>query len=288
MKKLFIICLSILLFTNTNAQENSELKFETNFYDAVGGWVVLPKKSTDTIYTYGFIYMDISAGITFHLGGSFYIDKNKKYIGDEQPAHQMMKKRLDNPNIVKMAVLSDHKLKELNLSKEPDWLSSYKFSEDSIENLKQLGYHFNHVGACEKALLYLNKAYKKDPHYKGLEFEISYAYNHLGQYDKSIPVLEKALKNDSKNYSFYRELGYAYSKQSKLDMAEKTYKKGISLSESNFEKSEMALNMAQGYFLVKNKAKFDEWAKITRTYAEKDSQYAQYIDFFEKEWDSKR
>ena len=84
MKKLFIICLSILLFNNTNAQENSELKFETNFYDAVNKWVVLPKKSTDSIYTYGFIYIDISAGITFQLGGSFYIDKNKKYIGNAQ------------------------------------------------------------------------------------------------------------------------------------------------------------------------------------------------------------
>ena len=200
----------------------------------------------------------------------------------------MTKKRLDNPNIVKMAVLDDKKIAELNLAKEPDWLIHYKFSEDSVENLKQLGYHFNHVGACEKALLYLNKAYKKEPHHKGLEFEIAYAYNHLGQYEKAIPILEKALKNDSKNYSFYRELGYAYSKLNKLDMAEKTYKKGISLSDSNFEKSEMALNMAQGYFLVKNKGKFDEWAKITKTYAEKDSQYAQYIDFFEKEWNSKR
>lgn len=288
MKKLFIICLSILFFTNANAQENSELKFETNFYDAINKWVVLPKKSTDSIYTYGFIYIDISAGITFQLGGSFYIDKNKKYISNAEPAFQITKKRLDNPNIVKMAVLDDKKIAELNLAKEPDWLVHYKFLEDSVENLKQLGYHFNHVGACEKALLYLNKAYKKEPHHKGLEFEIAYAYNHLGQYDKSIPILEKALKNDSKNYSFYRELGYAYSKLNKLDMAEKTYKKGISLSDSNFEKSEMAVNMAQGYFLIKNKAKFDEWAKITKTYAEKGSQYAQYIDFFEKEWNSKR
>ena len=288
MKKLFIICLSILFLTNANAQENNELKFETNFYDAVNKWVVLPKKSTDTTYTYGFIYMDISAGITFHLGGSFFIDKNNKYIGDAEPGHQMTKKRLDNPNIVKMAVLSDKKMAELNLTKEPDWLIHYKFSEDSVENLTQLGYHYNHVGACEKALLYLNKAYKKEPHHKGLEFEIAYAYNHLEQFDQSLPILEKALKHDPKNYQFYRELGYAYSKLNKLDMAEKTYKKGISLSDNNFEKSEMALNMAQGYFLVKNKAKFDEWAKITRKYAEKGSQYAQYIDFFEKEWDSKR
>ena len=288
MKKLFIICLSILFLTNANAQENNELKFETNFYDAVNKWVVLPKKSTDTTYTYGFIYMDISAGITFHLGGSFFIDKNNKYIGDAEPGHQMTKKRLDNPNIVKMAVLSDKKMAELNLTKEPDWLIHYKFSEDSVENLTQLGYHYNHVGACEKALLYLNKAYKKEPHHKGLEFEIAYAYNHLGQYEKAIPILEKALKNDSKNYFFYRELGFAYSKQNKLDIAEKTYKKGISLSDSNFEKSEMALNMAQGYFFAKNKVKFDEWAKITRKYAEKGSQYAKFIDLMEKEWDSKR
>ena len=288
MKKLFIICLSILFLTNANAQEKNELKFETNFYDAVNKWVVLPKKSTDTIYTYGFIYIDISAGITFHLGGSFFIDKNNKYIGDAEPGHQMTKKRLDNPNIVKMAVLSDKKMAELNLTKEPDWLIHYKFSEDSVENLTQLGYHYNHVGACEKALFYLHKAYKKEPHHKGLEFEIAYAYNHLGQYEKAIPILEKALKNDSKNYFFYRELGFAYVKQNKIPLAEKTYQKGIKMSDNDFEKSEMALNMAQGYFQVKNRKKFDEWAKITKTYAEKGSQYDQYIDFFEKEWNSKR
>ena len=96
------------------------------------------------------------------------------------------------------------------------------------------------VPSVEKALFYLHKAYKKEPHHKGLEFEIAYAYNHLGQYEKAIPILEKALKNDSKNYFFYRELGFAYSKQNKLDIAEKTYKKGISLSDNKFEKSEMA------------------------------------------------
>ena len=94
MKKLFIICLSILFLNNANAQENSELKFETNFYDAINKWVVLPKKDNDSLYTYGFIYIDISAGITFHLGGSFFIDKNNKYIGDAEPGHQMTKKRL--------------------------------------------------------------------------------------------------------------------------------------------------------------------------------------------------
>ncbi|WP_322550109.1 hypothetical protein [Flavobacterium psychraquaticum] len=288
MKHFFIISLCFLSFINLNAQENNELKFETNFYDAVNKWVVLPKKATDSTYNYGFIYIDRYAGITFDSGGTFSIDKNKKYIGNPSTESLMMKTRLDNPNIVKMSVLDDNKLKELNLKKEPDWLTVYKFSEDSVENLKQLGYHYNHVGACEKALVYLTKAYQKEPHYKGLEFEISYAYNHLGQFEKSIPILEKAIKNDASNYYFFKELGFAYLQQKNLDMAEKTYEKGIKMPGNNSEKAEMAINMTQGYFTIKNKAKFDKWAKITRSYTEKDSQFNQYIDHFEKEWNSKR
>ena len=113
MKKTILVLLSLVLTSSLFAQKNAELKFETNFYDAINQWVVLPKKPTDTIYTYGFIYVDIYAGITFHLGGSFYIDKNKKYISDVEPSHQMTKKRLDNPNIIKMAVLDDKKISEL-------------------------------------------------------------------------------------------------------------------------------------------------------------------------------
>lgn len=288
MKHFFIISFCFLSLINLSAQENNELKFETNFYDAVNKWVVLPKKATDSIYNYGFIYMDKYAGITFNSGGTFYIDKNKKYIGNPNPEYQMMKTRLDNPDIVKMSVLDATKLKELNLKNEPDWLKVYKFSEESVENLKQLGSHYNHVGACEKALTYLTKAYQKEPHYKGLEFEIAYAYNHLGQSEKSIPILEKAIKNDTTNYYFFKELGFAYLQQKNLEMAEKTYEKGIKMPGNNSEKAEMAINMTQGYFVAKNKSKFDKWAEITRSFAEKNSQFNQYIDYFEKEWDSKR
>ena len=106
--------------------------------------------------------------------------------------------------------------------------------------------------------------------------------------EKAIPVLDKAISNNPKNYYFFRELGFAYVKQNKIPLAEKTYQKGIKMSDNDFEKSEMALNMAQGYFKLKDRKKFDQWAKITRKYAEPNSQYAQYIDMFEKEWDSPR
>jgi tetratricopeptide (TPR) repeat protein len=199
----------------------------------------------------------------------------------------MIKYRLEPYKTSDVFILPKTTIKKLGLEEVPVWLAIYQ-REENIESLKDLGFHYNHVGACEKALVYLEKAYKINPHYEGLEFELAYAYNHLGQYEKSIPVLEKAIKNNPKNYYFFRELGFAYVKQNKIDLAEETYLKGIKMSDNDFEKSEMALNMAQGYFKVKNRKKFDEWAKTTRKYAKPNSQYVQYIDLFEKEWESPR
>ena len=109
----------------------------------------------------------------------------------------------------------------------------------------------------------------------------------MGQFEKAIPVLEKAIKNNPKNYYFYRELGYSYLGLNNIDEAEKTYRKGIKMSDNDFEKSEMSVNMAQAYFKLKNKKKFNEWAELTRKYAKENSQYVQYIDHFEKNWNKK-
>ena len=63
--------------------------------------------------------------------------------------------------------------------------------------------------------------------------------------------------------------------------------KGIKISDNDFEKSEMAVNMAQSYFELRNRKKFNEWANLTRKYGEKGSQYVQYIEHFEQKWDEK-
>ncbi|WP_226294242.1 tetratricopeptide repeat protein [Aquimarina algicola] len=126
-----------------------------------------------------------------------------------------------------------------------------------------------------------------EPHFDGLEFELSFAYNHLGQYEKAILILKRAIENNPKYFYFYRELGFSYKNLNRIEKAEKTYRKGIKMSNNNFEKSEMAINMAQSYFELRNKEKFDEWAKLTKKYAKKGSRYAQFIDLFEQKWNEK-
>ena len=49
----------------------------------------------------------------------------------------------------------------------------------------------------------------------------------------------------------------------------------------------MAVNMTQSYFELRNKEKFDEWAKLTRKYAKKGSKHTQFIDHYEENWDKK-
>lgn len=285
-----ITILTLILISNIGFSQNNltELKFDTKYFNAVDNWVAFPNKDTDSIYAYGFIYLDNQAGFTLNYEGKIQIaDNNLKLIAkDSSNIIGFMKYRLE-PNTSLVSVLTENQISALNLPKEPEWLLIYKEGSDQIDYLKQEGYHYNHVGACEQALKPLLKAYGIDPHFDGLEFELAYAYNHLGQFEKAIPILDKAIENNPKNYYFFRELGYSYLGLNQIDKAEKTYRKGIKMSDNDFEKSEMSVNMAQAYFKLKNKKKFDEWAELTKKYSTKDKRYLQYIEQFKQNWNKK-
>lgn len=290
MKKIILINFFVCLFQYSFSQTvNDKSAFNVKYYDAKDKWVIFPKKDTDSIHPFGFIYLDMQAGFTLNYEGNVVIRNDGTFKLYKNNSDGMLKYRLEPYKTADVYIIPDKIIDNFGLTNTPDWLKYYQpTNSEHIQTLKDYGFQYNHVGACEKALTYLEKAYKINPHFDGLEFELAYAYNHLGQYEKAIPVLDKAISNNPKSYYFFRELGFAYVKQNKIPLAEKTYLKGIKMSDNDFEKSEMALNMAQGYFQSKNRKKFDEWAKITRQYAKPNSQYAQYIDLFEKEWDSHR
>jgi len=284
-----ITILAFILISNIGFAQNNltSLKFDTKYFDAVDKWVAFPKKDTDSTYSYGFIYLDNQAGFTFNYETKFIIKEEQlKNIKKDSSSIGSMKYRLE-PNTSLVSVLNKEQISILELPEVPDWLSIYKTNSDKVNYNKNEGYHYNHVGSSNLALKPLLKAYDIEPHYDGLEFELSYAYNALKQFEKAIPILEKAIKNNPKNFYFYRELGYSYKNLNKIKKAEKTYLKGIKASDNDFEKSEMAVNMTQSYFELRNKEKFDEWAKLTRKYAEKGSKYTQFIDHYEENWDKK-
>jgi len=278
------IFLSNIGFSQSNL---TELKFDTKYYDAVDKWVVFPKNNSDSIFTCGFIYLDNRAGFTFQKETDFHIKDNELKNLTKDTAIQYMRFSLEG-NTSLFSVLSEQQILALELPKQPLYLYLYKIGSEDVSYLKNEGYHYNFVGASNLALSPLLKAYEKEPHFEGLEFEIAFAYNALKQFEKAILILEKAIDVDPNNAKLYRELGFSYKNLNNYGQAETAYLKGINLSNSDFEKSEMAVNMAQAYFELRNKKKFDEWALITRKYSGKGSRYSQFIDLFEQNWKEKK
>lgn len=286
MKRVILsIVISLIFQAGFSQNKNLDLKFETKYYDAIDKYVAFPKKEKDTTYAYGFIYIDQMAGITLRYEGDFKFDSNK-LISPKRTTNSMIIYRLTKKTS-NVYVLNHKQLTELHLLKNPKWLATYKSNENSVEYLKNIGNHLNHAGAVENALISLLKAYEVDPHFKGLEFELSFAYNALQKFDKAIEILEKAIENNPNDYQFYRELGYSYVNLKKIKEAEKTYLKGIKITDKDLEKSEMCVNMAQVYFKMKNEKKFNEWSGRTLKYAKEGSQYAKYIEYFKSEWNKK-
>ncbi len=290
MKKLIPFLITFFVTSIGNSQNitpATQLKFETIYYDAIYKWVAFPIVEVDSTYVYGYIYLDMQAGLTFNREGVFQIDTNGKLESSKKEPYNMVKVRLGNktPNL---ALLSPNQLKELGVAPIPDWLKNYKKPIDDAESLTRTGYHLNAVGGSKKALEFLLKAYKKSPHHKGLEFELGFAYNALGQYEKAIEILNKATTNDPKNALLYKEFGYAYLNLHKLPEAEAIYKRGVEIAADKELRCEMAINMVNYYFIQKSKDKFNEWANLVKQNTSPNSQYIKYIEYFEKEWESKR
>jgi len=278
MKKLLL--LSILL---SNYCFSQDLKFDKKFSDAVDKWVAFDKDENDSTYIYGFIYIDEQAGFTFDYGSRFKVNQNTvEKLPNEMESS--IKSRL-SPNTANVHILSENEVKQLNLPNQPDWLKFYKTNDNTVSYYKNIGYHYNAVGASQNAIEPLLKGYKIEPHYEGLEFELSYAYNATKNHEKAIEILNNAIENDPENFWFLRELGFAYKNLGNFEKAEETYNKGIAISNDKNQKAEMAINMAQSYFQLKNKQKFEEWANITKQYTEKGSQFDQYIEYWRENWD---
>jgi len=280
MKKLLLVS---LLVSNFCFGQNKGLEFTEKFYDAVDKWVAFDSRAGDSTYIVGFIYVDMQAGFTFNYESKFTItNEGFKIIPEDRKS--LAKYRLGE-NTANIAILSDEAIKQLGLPQEPDWLKYYKEVENDNAYFVSLGLHLNAVGASHKALEPLLKVYEQDPHFKGLEFELAYAYNATQQFDKAVDVLNSAIKNDPKNFWFYRELGFSHIHQNQPDDAEKAYLQGMELTTDKSQKSEMAFNMTSYYFTHKNRPQFEKWAKLTKQYADTNSQYYQYTNYFEENWD---
>lgn len=283
-KLLFMLGLALTL-PSVGAQEQDSLAANTPFYEAIDKWVAFPGNPADSAYIYGFIYLDPHAGFTFHIESIFNV-KNGQWVAQPKSETSSVKHRI-NAETRPVIVLTPGQIRRLGLPAQPKWWSTYQIYENgSVAQLKNTGYHLNAIGLSEQAIEPLEKAYATDPNFDRVAFELGFAYNATRQYDKAVEVLLQAIDTDPDYAAYlYKELGFAYKQLDRLDEADAVYRKGMDKTDDVNIKAEMAVNMAQAYFLVRDKKKFKKWAELTRQYSTKSPTYAQYIDLFEQEWD---
>lgn len=279
--KYFLILLT--LYT-ANLKAQNLLKFDKRNVQCEDKWISY-QMDKDSTYTFGFIYIDSQAGLTFNYEGKFKIEKDGKFkklkseIGNEVG---FIKSRLQ-PNRIAIAEIPEAKFKELHIEKTPNWLKAYKTDENSVDRLYRWGYMYNGWNECEKALTYLEKADKIDPKFKGLQTELAFSYNALGKFDKAELALKKAIKENPKDCYTYKELAYTYTKQVNFEKVGETYEKMTKIcSEQNFI-LETAYNLAYEYFKAKDKIKFKKWKTEAEKWSESENQYTKNLNLMEAE-----
>ncbi len=262
MKHLLLLVLAGCIYSSARAQSTGtptdqqsaygSMQFNKPIYDLEDHWVAFPKNEKTGKYPFGFIYLDMMAGFTFNLEGNFSLDAQGHVYRDSTDYIKtaMYKVRL-GPNTKLVYAITDNMRTDLKVKPVPDWLAVYKHGssdKNSVATNVQIGKHLNSVGGAQKALGYLESAYKTEPHATGLEFELTYSYNELKQYDKAITILNAAIANAPTNPMFYRELGYAYTKNIDFDNAIIAYTKGIDIAKQR--NPEARMEMVQNLSLV--------------------------------------
>jgi len=251
--KLLVLIFSFLTF-NLSAQVN--LKFDKRFVECEDKWVAF-NMNEDSSFTYGFIYIDEQAGLTFNREGQFKI-KNDLSFNVEKLKEASIKVRLQ-PNDVKVAWLPETMYKVLLIDPVPEWLKFYKMDTASAKRLYKWGFMYNGWNECAKALPYLLKAREVEPTYKGLNVEIAFSYNCLKLFDLAEQILEEELKIDPTNAYVNKEYIYTITKTKFVDKAITQYFKSLETIKDKSYNAENSLNILQYFYRQKDIKNFNAW-----------------------------
>lgn len=255
-KKLYLV-LFVLFSSKLSAQ--TTLNFNKRFVQCEDKWVAF-KPIKDSVYAFGFIYIDEKAGLTLNYEGTFNITSSGIYVPQKIDTTSL-KVRLE-PNNVLVALIPENKFRELNISAIPEWLSVYKRDTNSIQRLYKWGFMYNGWQECAKALTFLERAEKINRNYPGLAVELSFSYNCLEQYDKAEAILEEEIKLNAGDAYVNKEYIYTLVKNYKIDKAVVQFESSLKNLNDKQYHAENCYNIMQYFYTQNDKANFNKWYKI--------------------------
>ncbi len=259
--------------TKINAQ--TPLHFDKRYVESEDRWVAF-KPDKDSIYHFGFIYIDEQAGLTLQHAGTFKILTSGAFVLTKKDTLSI-KVRLE-PNDVFVAFIPESKFQDLKISAVPDWLKYYKTDTNSVERLYRWGYMYNGWEECAKALTYLDRARKINPNFNGLAVELAFSYNCLKQYDKAEEILDEEIKANPTDAYSNKEYIYTLAKNNKIDKAVNQFEASVVVLKDNRYNAENCYNILQYYFQKKDKTNFNKWYSKLKDQPNENSMITQYAE----------
>ncbi len=312
--KLLLVIFFLPMLLNAQSIKFSPLTFNKNYWECENKWVVLKDLNPNDTTFLGFIYLDEEAGYTEELSSNIKLMPSGDLVlipFDTLSIKYTMKIRLsdgDSPFIVlkdantgekiktvrmdgeknKYAILPDDIVKHLGLPIEPEWLKYYKRDTTTANYFTRLGFHLNHVGRSDSALVFLEKSYKMNEKDESTCFELSYAYNALGHYESAIKVIDKAIIDYPKNEYINKELGYAFLSLSKYSEAEKAYLNLIKISDNNSTKCEAILNLIKIFASQNRIVELNYWIPKGKEFAKDIPEFMKMFEYLEAQLKNQR
>jgi hypothetical protein len=263
-------------------EQAAGLSYDIHMSDCENRWVALYHEPKDADYAYGFVYIDPQAGFTVQYSGRFTIDA----AGDYHAAHNplppdkaSLKIRLDQNGIA--ALLPARALTQLQLPTKPDWMKFYEDKADPVMHKVNWGLFYNGIGDANRALGFLESAYKDRPDSTRAVFELTYAYNAVGRPEDAIRVAHTEFTKNPKDELLCREIAFAYLALKDYKEAIRQHQSCIALcgdSESQMaEKSELAMNLGSAYGALGDTSNRDAWLEKAKNWAPKGSPVYKYF-----------
>lgn len=248
MKKLVSIAF-LFIFSNSLLAQSKQpnIQFDTDYFKAVDHWVVVPEVGHQNKFLLGYIHIDEVTGFTFTE--SFPIEITTRGTWTRKPSKSTILKRHLDKSSPLVLLVSKRKIRKLKLPQKPQWLNHEK-DDHWIK-----GFHFNAIGKSALAIPYLEIAYRANRH---AAFELAYAFNATGEFEKAVTLLNTVLKY-RKEVILFRELGYALMKKGAFCEAETAYEDGIKHCNDSVQKIQMAFDMAQKFYQLKDFQKSEKW-----------------------------
>lgn len=265
MKTFAALALCCVVGSLTPPAEAGELEFNQTIADCENKWFGAETGAGEVIL--GYVYVDPSAGFTFeHYGTLEEIGGGLRAVQSEIAREARVIQRIGHnfPAIC----LSQAQVAELGLPATPETMKFYKDDRPPAEHHAAWAYHYNHIGASDKALVHVSKAIAAGAASTDLTFEHAFALNVLGRFDETITLLEPDLASGDMTGDLIAELAYARMMKGETLRAIELYTQAIDHDEGNpsTRRWEFAQNIAAAYERLGDTGQRDIWIKRSEEY----------------------